>query len=387
MDVLHRASWVIPVVAPPLQDGAVLVRDGQIVEIGPWQTMDNSLCEVIDHGLGILMPGLINAHTHLELSHCQASGRYEKPGDMVRWIGDLLRFRKNYAGDDVAQVANQCLLEMADSGIDLVVDIGNDPSFSRKHSQTKVLFFHELLGLSENSYIFMTNLRDTVSGDYTCHAPYSTNLQLLLETKAHTRRHQTLLPIHVAESQAEMDFIRTGEGHFKTFIQDLGTWDDSFQVPGGSPLAYLAEQNLVDERTLCVHCVHVDAADIDLLVQHQAKVCLCLGSNTYLGVGIPPVMEMIQAGLRPCLGTDSRASNPHVSIWREMNIMHEKFANLSGEQIVAMATINGAMALGLPEYGSLKSGGVSMIFVEYDGALPLDFLSFDSNLKKVTRCM
>ena len=387
MAVLHRASWIIPVVSPPLKNGGVVVEDGRILEVGCVEDLKLNYSTTIDHGHGILMPGLVNGHTHLELSHCKASGRYEKAGDMVAWIAELVRYRQSYIAHDESEVAQQCLRAMVDSGIDLIVDVGNDPSFERMSSDAQVLFFHELLGLSEGAAQFMGQTLQSGGSNYTCHAPYSTNLGLLQKVKKHNNGLRTIMPIHVAESLAEMDFIRTGQGDLRDFVERLGLWDNSFTVPQCSPVKYLADIGLLDDSTLCVHCVHVDEDDLQLLYDNQTKVCLCLGSNEYLGVGIPPVLKMLEVGLAPCLGTDSLASNPQVSIWREMNVLHQHFPSLTSEQILTMATHNGAMALDCPEYGSLSPHVVSMIFVDYDGDTPLDYLSFDDSPKNVTRCM
>lgn len=387
MAVLHRSSWVVPVTSPPFQDGGVIVESGRIVEVGEVATLKSHYRQTIDHGQGILMPGLVNAHTHLELSHCSAPSRYAKPGDMVAWITELLHFRETYIGQDVSHVARRCLAEMADSGIDLIVDIGNDPSFSRSVHDAQVLFFHELLGLSKGAAEFMGQTLQSHVSDYTCHAPYSTHLDLLQQVKKHNQALNKIMPIHVAESQAEMDFIQTGQGDFRDFIEQRGVWEDSFNVPECSPVQYLADIGLLDQDTLCVHCVHVDDNDLQILQQAKAQICLCVGSNEYLGVGLPPVVEMLDIGLKPCLGTDSLASNPQVSIWREMNLLHKYYPTLSSEQIVTMATSNGAIALDCPEYGSLAPDKVSMIFVDYDGDMPLDYLSFDGSSKNVTRCM
>jgi cytosine/adenosine deaminase-related metal-dependent hydrolase len=387
MAVLHRASWVVPVSLPPFANGGVLVEHGRIVEVGKWDVLQGNGAQIIDHGDGILMPGLVNGHTHLELSHCTVSGCYEKPGDMVGWIADLLRFRESYQGLDQKQARQECLQAMCDEGVDLLVDIGNEPFSSQVDCKGKVLFLRELLGLSTNAAARMIALLASEQADYTCHAPYSTNKELLLQVKKQSRVRDKLFSIHVAESQAEMEFIQTGQGAFRGFIEARKGWDNSFEVPGCSPVKYLYNLGLLDDYTLCVHCVHVDADDLQLLGKSQAQVCLCPGSNEYLGVGSAPVSEMLAAGLHPCLGTDSLASNPAVSIWREMNLLHRYDPNLTGAEIVAMATRNGGLALGCPEYGVLEKDAVSMIFVEYNGSEPLDYLSFDSALKHVTRCM
>lgn len=386
MAVIHRSSWVVPVSSPPIHDGAVLVDQGRVVAVDAFAAFAGQSEAVIDHGLGILMPGLVNGHAHLELSHCP-TGVNENLGDMVGWIGELLTFREDYIGDDVDLIAQQCLAKMENSGIDLIADIGNDPSFARDGKDAEVLFFHELLGLSQVATEYMLEVLDSQKSSYTSHAPYSTSLTLLTRVKAQSTARGHIMPIHVAESSAEMEFLKTGQGDFQAFLDKRGFWDGSFVPPATSPVHYLHDAGLLDSKTLCVHCVHVDDHDLQLLQESGAGVCLCLGSNEYLGVGLPPVVAMLEAGLFPCLGTDSLASNPEVSIWREMNLIHRTYPTLTSQQIIEMATCNGAHALDRPGYGVLCKDAVSMIFVDYEGDSPLDFLSFDSSAKKITRCL
>ena len=387
MATLHRASWVVPVTSHLIENGAVLVEDGHVAKVGTWQALQGICSQIIDHGDGILMPGLVNGHTHLELSHCTVTGHYGKPGDMVGWIADLLAFRESQQRVDQQQARQECLNSIYNEGVDLLVDIGNKPSMIQDKGGPKVFFRQELLGLSKKVAAHMATLLASDQTDYTCHAPYSTNKELLLQVKEKSRVKSTVFPIHLAESQAEQEFIRSGQGDFRDFIETRKGWDGSFEIPGCSPVEYLNHLGLLDDRTLCVHCVHVDNHDIQLLRETEAQVCLCLGSNKYLGVGVPPVAAMLRAGLLPCLGTDSLASNPVVSIWREMNLLHQSDSSLTSLEILAMATRNGGLALGCPEYGSLEKDAVSMIFVEYSGVEPLDYLSFDSAPKHVTRCM
>lgn len=387
MAVLHRASWLVPVHSPPMKDGGVIIEQGRIVEVGSLASLSHSYVETIHHGQGILMPGLINGHCHLELSHFKVEGRYAKAGDMVGWIEELLASRQGESEIDVASPCYARLCEMADDGVDVLVDVGNDPSFTRAHKDLEVLFFHELLGLSDKAGTLMAHTLTDGGDDYTCHGPYSTNKNLMLRVKRHCVEAGTLFSIHVAESLAEKEFIYSGHGDFKDFLQRLGSWDGSFMGQAKSPVAYLDDLGLLDTQTLCVHCVHIDAQDISRLVRAHAKVCLCLGSNEYIGVGIPPVADLLDAGLKPCLGTDSSASNPQLSIWHEMNLVHHYYPEIASETILNMATANGAAALGRPNLGTLAAGGTTMIFVDYDGDHPCDYLSFDPTPKQVRRCL
>ncbi len=388
MTVLHRASWVVPVTSSPIKDGGVIVDNGCIVKVGPYKSLTAEYTQTIDHGEGILMPGLVNSHCHLELSHFNVSGQYSPAGDMVQWIKELLACRESESRNDIPLKLISTITAMHNDGIDLICDIGNDPSLHRQlENGPQILYFRELLGLSTDALNFMRGSMVDDSCNYTCHAPYSTHKDLLLHVKQHCRDNNRLFPIHTAESSAETDFIQTGQGAFRHFIEERGSFDGSYTTPECSPVAYLDQLNLLDKQTLCVHCVQIDQDDIDILKKSEAQVCLCPGSNDYLGVGHAPVEQLLDAGIKPCLGTDSLASNPTLSLWREMNLIHLHHPGVSAESIVHMATLNGALALGSSEYGSLEEGKVSMIFTPYTGNAPLEFIAFDHAEKRVSRCM
>jgi cytosine/adenosine deaminase-related metal-dependent hydrolase len=120
---------------------------------------------------------------------------------------------------------------------------------------------------------------------------------------------------------------------------------------------YLHQLGILDEKTLCVHCIHVSDNEIELLAQTGSWVCLCPGSNRYLGVGKAPVAKYLQSGILPALGTDSLASNPEISIWREMQLLAEDHCAVEHAVILAMATVAGAAALNLDvETGTLEPG-------------------------------
>ena len=122
-------------------------------------------------------------------------------------------------------------------------------------------------------------------------------------------------------------------------------------------MQYLHQLGLLDDKTLCVHCIHVSEAEIRLLNKAGSKICLCPGSNRYLGVGKAPVAKYLQAGMLPSLGTDSLASNPEISMWREMQQLAEDHPDVDPTDILAMATAGGAEALGLDsEIGTLEPG-------------------------------
>ncbi|MDH4321374.1 MAG: amidohydrolase family protein, partial [Desulfobulbaceae bacterium] len=291
--VCHRAPWLVTAVAgesAPIADGAVAVADGRIVAAGRFADCRHLADTVIEHDGVVITPALVNGHAHLELSHLAELGQGEPAdGDMPGWIYELLTRREamTISQDEILAVARKALATLADSGCGLVGDIGNDPA-SRAiggDGRTEVLFFLELLGLSrvgeERALAMLASLADEVVA--TPHGPYSVTPRLLTTAKERARRLGQRVSIHLAESGDETRFLADGSGGFPDFFRKRGVWDGSFTPPGCSPVAYLDRLGVLDAKTLCVHCVQVGGDDIALLAGRRSGVCLCPGSNRFLG--------------------------------------------------------------------------------------------------------
>lgn len=378
---LHRAPFIVPVFADTsmpdvIEDGAVLTEHGRISKVGKYDEIKGADAELVEHENCILTPGLVNCHTHLELSHLAALGvdnGPDTPGDIVSWIRKLLAARVE-AGfdDDHVFEAWQALAQIYSSGCRAVADIGNLPESGElgENFKVEVLFFQEFLGLSPESENEALELLESLEDDQLCtgHAPYSTGAELFRHLKKRSKRLGHLFPVHVAESADEIEFLKSCTGKLRDFLEERQVWDENFACPGTGAVHYLESLGLLDEKTLCVHCVHVTEDEISLLAERKVKVCLCPGSNRYMGVGKAPVQKILAAGIMPVLGTDSLASNPHFNIWREMKILMEDHPGLDPAAVFRMASGNGAKLLGFDEeMGSLESGrSASFLAVEGD---------------------
>lgn len=363
--ILYQAPWVVPVASSIIPDGGVLVRGERIVAVAPIAQLRRRADRVVEVD-GALMPQLVNCHAHLELSvfgpNCKEllqEGSFENFPD---WIRALLAVREEteVAENGIAD-ARALLRKMWEEGIGLILDTGNIPASTSigDEGPVEVVFFQEMLGLTEKAAVERCRQLDTFAAErnVTAHAPYSSHPLLLQCIKKRCRAYRQLFSIHTAESAEETDFLTNGSGPFIDFLKERGVWDGTFRVPGLSPVPYLERLGLLDSETLCVHCVQVDDADIALLARSGARVCLCPESNRTLGVGKAPVAKMLAAGISPCLGTDSLASNPHCSLWREMRLLSQEHPGLDPQDIVAAATLNGARALGMEDhFGSLAAG-------------------------------
>lgn len=365
---------MVPVGLPVIEDGAVLVRGGKIIEVGFFRNLKKETDKIFDHEGAVLVPGLINCHTHLELSFLEDLGRdnsFFTAGDIPAWIYALVHKRAELS-DNVAtneSLARRTLEKMYHSGVVAAADIGNlgESAAISKNSPVRTLFFLESFGLRAAEISAVENkLAGFNDLSWTGHSLYSTHSELIRRFKMRSLERNDIFPIHIAESAAEVEYLQTGEGPFADFfIKRLSEteadndprMDDIFTPPGKGAVAYLADIGCLDAETICVHCVHVDDSEIDLLAESRAAVCLCPGSNQYLGVGKAPAAMFLKKGVRTCLGTDSLASNPQLSLWNEMELIARQNQDIRSEVIFKMATSNGAEVLGIDQnYGTLAPG-------------------------------
>jgi cytosine/adenosine deaminase-related metal-dependent hydrolase len=392
--IIHRAPWLLPIIQAPITDGGVAVQSGRIAAVGSFTEVRRSWpgASVLDHPDAVLLPGLINAHTHLELSCLAHLSQQPASPTFTGWLARLIAERAEAATDDAAvkAAARNVLAEQQDQGIVAIADISNTglPGSLAADFKGSLLCFKEHLGLrTQAAAAALRGLRDELDAQpCTGHALYSTHPALLHALKARAKRLGHIFPIHTAESAAEIELLRTGGGEMRDFLEERGFWDGSFQPLGehGGAVTCLHQHGLLDSRTLCVHCVHLTNEEIALLAAAEAKVCLCPGSNAYLGVGTAPAGRLLRQGILPALGTDSLTSNPELSIWREMRLLAEAQPSLDPAEIVRMATLGGAMALGVEQQlGSLEEGKDAAVLCV---CLPAAFMSAAAVQEYLVHC-
>lgn len=374
---LYTAPLILPLASAPLYEGAIVVQDNIIAGIGPRDEIVSAYpdCKVVRMP-GVLMPSLINCHTHLELSYFEATDRPVPDTTMVSWISRLVsqRIENTPSQETVLQAAKQFCHSQVEGGVSVVVDIGNETEIARRFnsSQLDVISLVEVIAPDKNSSDSflkqLAGLPDSIT--FTPHAPYSTSGDVIIALKERASRIGSLFSIHLAESPEENVFVRSRTGPFRDFLQKRNRWNDNMLGRGNyrSSVDYLNQLGVLDENTLCIHCVQVDDEDIHVLKDTGAKVCFCPGSNRYLRVGKAPVAKILDTGILPCLGTDSSASNPHPDMWSEMMLLRKEHSSITPQQILTMATRGGAEALSNSrQYGELAHGKVaSILHIEID---------------------
>lgn len=373
---LHRAPWILPMSREPLANGAVAVLAGRIVAVGYFSELCRQYPEgvISDHEGCVIMPALINGHIHLELSHLAHLGQEKESGGFTVWLSKMLAEREalGAVGSIVEEAAEKELHRQFKSGVVALADIGNTGITARIMGSFPglVLPFIEYLGLSPSSPGAAAKKLAGKDNSVFCtaHAPYSTHPELIKLLKNRSDRLGHIFPIHTAESVGENSMLSQGRGEIVDFLKKSGYYYDSdyFFIRLGidirSSVDYLHALGVMDMNTLCVHGVHVDEKDIDLICKSRAGVCLCPGSNQFLQVGKAPLAKYLARGILPAIGTDSASSNPELSIWREMRLLLSFYPGVDPFNILKMATIGGARALAIDDiYGSLQQGKSAMM--------------------------
>ncbi len=358
---LYRARYILPMSRPLLEDGALITSRRKILEVGPYKLLKRQFSgSEEDLGEVVLLPSFINVHTHLELSALK--WRLTPSGSFVRWVKELLRAKAEIMADEAQKAIKEALKEMWHEGIGLVGDVGNTglSIYFLKEGPLPAVFFREVIDFTGR-----TNLKEFLKEGLTYenitlslapHAPYTVSPVLLQAIKSWTRQYQLPFSIHVAESPEETEFLLKGSGPIKFLLEERGQWPSRFTPPGLRPVPYLERLGVLDSDTICVHLVQANKEEIQILARRKIKPCLCLRSNTFLGVGLPLVGEMLQAGLKPCLGTDSLASNDRLSILAEMETLHRFFPEIPSQTILLMGTLWGAEALKHHDLGAIEAG-------------------------------
>jgi cytosine/adenosine deaminase-related metal-dependent hydrolase len=375
------ASWVVPVSRPPIRDGRVGVENGTITSVGGPADPGAPEGPIRDLGRGVLMPGLVNAHCHLELSHL--NGRLDRSAGFTHWVGDLVDERGTDGLEAVRAAIARAIAQLEVTGTVAVADISNDLAHLDllAASHLTAVVFHELLGWNPARAAAIALGADAgprgPQGDgvevrLAAHAPHSVSAALFAELV----KRGGPAAIHLAESADESRFLLRGDGAWMRFLERRGLGEVPFDPPGVSPVRYLDGLGALRAGLVATHCVYVDAADRARLAARGVNVAVCPRSNLNLGVGLPPVPDLIDAGVHLCLGTDSLASVDTLDLIDDAVTLREVFPDLDPAVIVEMATAGGARALGLAGLGTLAPGMRAELAFASADTVPADPAAF-----------
>lgn len=368
---LHTARWVLPVTSEPIEYGCVAVFEGSIVGVGKAHEMRQRFPSSVEnrHEDAVIMPSFINAHCHLELSPLK--WRITPTGSFSFWLSLMTRARENIDKDEVASSIQQAADELVRGGALIIGDVGNTmivPSVIKGLKDgwpLRGIHFFEIINPEDSPDIVDSILSEPFlcDGDMvmmdigiSAHSAHTVGKDTLCAIKKASQESAMPFTLHIAESDEEIEFLTEGTGPMVNIMRERGRDMTKIAPPMKGPVSYLDGLGLLDRLTMLVHCVKVTEKDLDTIRDRGTSICLCMRSNTFLGVGEPPVDKMIARKINCAIGTDSLASNDRLDIFSEMSSIKRAFPHISPVALVNMATMGGAYALGLDKFfGSLEN--------------------------------
>jgi cytosine/adenosine deaminase-related metal-dependent hydrolase len=401
MPHLFRAAWVLPIARPPIRDGWVAVEDGRIVGVGgPAESAERSEAasakrdrersEREARGGGApralsnadrtpvpdiaILPGLVNAHTHLELSHLHR--RVPPSASFNDWVHLVMATRRQYPDPEAPEI-----LEAARAGISAGLACGTSlfgevsntlvtvPLLRDAGARARV--FYEILGFNATDpaarvvearrKVHALAAGDDVRVSLAPHAPYSVApplfgaIRAALECDEHP-----VTSVHLGESREETEFVRHGTGPIRVTLEDFGVWTDEWTavLPAGtSPVEYLTRLGFLAPWVNVVHGVQFDEDDLARLREIGSTVVTCPRSNAHVGAGSPPIERFYASGVRVAIGTDSLASVEDLNVFEELKEMRRLAPTVPASRLLESATRCGAEALGFGrELGTIEPG-------------------------------
>ena len=370
------ADWILPISDAPLDGGVVTLDDGRIVSVAHGKSdADVAL------GRAVVLPGLVNAHTHLELSYLR--GRIAPAARFLDWVRPMLAARRERSSIDDAAILRataQAIQEARATGTALVGDVTNTLATvsALADAGMPAHVFHELIGFGgvdvDEQVASARRAIDAVAGGAVAddaiaedrdirlslapHAPYSVSPALFAAIRRDLDAHApTVSTVHLGESPEEVEFLKSGAGPWRTLLEDLGVWNDQWEAPQSSPVEYLAEMGLLTASMLAVHGVQFDGADLDRLRTLGVTLVSCPRSNRYVGVGSPPLEAFYAMDAEVAFGTDSLASVDDLNMFSELAEARRIAPKVPARTLLRSATLTGAGALGFgDQFGSIEPG-------------------------------
>ncbi len=366
-----QARFVFPVESPPIENGCVTIKEGRIAWVGPASAREGD----IDLGNTAIVPGFVNAHTHLELDPLDDEDGSGWNDDMVGWLRRVVGQRRRTT-EEMLRAAAVCNLASAiAAGTTLVADVttagASWPAVAA--AAVRGVVFAELIGLkrergldtSEAAWRWLGTIRPEnqvaacARPGLSPHAPYST-AGWLYHKAAGSRMPLTT---HLAEFPEELRLLDRHDGPLREFLEDIGAWDDDWDQIGPRPSDYIRKGELRRADWLIAHGTYLDPDDFWQLRPEAAPdgqrvaVAYCPRTHARFGHAPHPYRRLIDRGAIVCIGTDSLASTPTLSILDELRFLHARDASIPGGLLLAMGTLFGAWALRADSTtGSLKPG-------------------------------
>ena len=372
---IYQADWLLPISDEPVRRGWVRVSANRIAASG-----DGAADGVVDLGRAAILPALVNAHTHIELSYLHE--RVPAGTTFGQWVRTVMALRRQYpdpSAPEILAAARQGIAAARASGTGLLGDISNTlvtvPLLREAGMSAQV--FHELLGFNVEdpagrvaAAAAAVRLKaDTTSAttasdasdvrvSLAAHAPYSVSPGMFRAIRAAVdERPAPVTSVHLGESADEVEFLAHGTGTFRSLLEEVGAWTVEWEPPGHSPVNYLSGLGFLDRCSLVVHGVQFDGGELSQLASLGATLVSCPRSNVHVGVGSPPLEAFYAMDVNVAFGTDSLASVADLNLFAELKEARRIAPRVPARRLLESATLTGATALGFgDEFGSIEAG-------------------------------
>lgn len=353
---------MLPIAGEPLPGASITLDRDRIVSVDA-----EPVPASVDLGRVVLLPSLVNAHTHLELSYLR--GAVPPAGRFIDWIRPLMAARRGYPDPNdprIVSAATQAIAEVRASGTGLVGDVANTTVSLGllREAGLPAHVFYELLGFNApDPEARVAAARASLAAhaeraSVAPHAPYSVSPALFGAIRADLDRHPgQVSTVHLGESAEEIEFLQRGTGAWRTLLEELGAWSPDWKAPGVSPVEYLDDLGFLDSRVLAVHGVQCSGEDLSRLRALNVTVVSCPRSNRWVGVGSPPLEAFYAMDVDVAFGTDSLASVDDLNLFSELAEARRLAPRVAARSLLQSATLTGACALGFgADFGSIEPG-------------------------------
>jgi cytosine/adenosine deaminase-related metal-dependent hydrolase len=362
---IFRADYVFPVCADPIKNGVVAVDDeGKIISVSDSFTADPKHLQA-EQLKGIICPGFINTHCHLELSHLKDKISPQK--GLINFIKEIQAIR-NSDDSEILKAAAKADEDMYANGIVAVGDISNSGITASIKAKSK-LYYHTFVEafsflpdraqeVFDRSLALLNDFKPA-SCSVTPHSPYSVSKELFKLIKQYCEIGTNLISMHNQESDEENKFFRYRMGEFLGLYEHFGLDISHFKSQARNSLQSVIPLLTNKQEILLVHNTCTNLKDIYFIKRFDRKVhfCFCPGANLYIENKLPKIDLFVDQGFNLTLGTDSLASNTKLCILNEMFLIQDRYPSLSVERLIRWATINGAKYLGIDDdKGTIEPG-------------------------------
>lgn len=352
--MIIRSRFVVPMMGEPIEDGAVAIERNKIVAVERFEEVKaRHRGEVLDLGEQALLPGLINAHGHLD--YTMLRGKIPPPSSFTHWIRAINAEKAGLTAKDYVASIREGFTEAQGFGTTTIANLTAFPELIAEVDEPiRTWWFGELIDVrtperaESIADLAVESLKSAKHWGLGPHAPFTASARLYARCEKIARRENVLLTTHLAESREEIQMFRDANGPAFEFLKSIGRPMDD--CGNETPLSFLIRRQQIDERWIIAHLNELTDSDFDLLARAaKFHIAHCPRSHTFLGHAPFAWKKLRALGFNICLGTDSLASNSSLSLFSEMREFQRKEPEASSRAILEMATVNGARALGQAE--------------------------------------